>query len=1219
MVKSLKTPNTDLSSSSTLQPKDVKLPEDVRQELLAELLKETVGPRWGEEEELDERPQSLYLTGMLYPQKYEMDPDEKESHESPEEESEKLKGNFTTRQSSIGITCVVSNQKQSISAKIKYATYFTQGERKSQTYKRQKHEETILIDFSGDKKSNTESFTLKDTPWLTVDVSYELETTGEIFLHVYLVNETITNKLSVKNIAFQASIELFSDEAIILNKKFQSNTNDSNEELLDFLFSDMKNFGYGHGCAVTWNATEVEGEKIDKISTTFVPIEPQNKIIPTITNDNLKNSLSMKELYSVSDENFEKYKELLSPIVNEYDSWIEENLEKNLERYDGKEYEILQQQIREAKEASSRIKNGINLVSTQKNVAKAFRFTNRVMALQQYRSEQIKKYSAEGKEFSLPNNEDDINSQWRLFQIAFILMNLESIVNPTIENRNVADLLWFPTGGGKTEAYLGIIAFTLAFKRLISRYDDGAISPQAYGVSVIMRYTLRLLTIQQFQRAAVLMCACEYERRHDIDTWGELQFNVGLWVGRKTTPNYLLKDSDPYGSAESTLNAWRRSTNPDYRPKEHNPVQLLSCPWCGSDLGNRDYSVDVDAKYYLPKKCRVFCPNQHCFFHKSHMKIKQKDKETTETCIPILVVDEDIYKWCPSLLISTIDKFAQISWRENIGSLFGKTDSYCTKCGFYNSITTSHPKHRDSEWDSFEFAEYGVKMNTPELIVQDELHLISGPMGTLTALYETAINYFCKRSDGIYPKIISSTATTRAASEQIRSLFNNEQTRIFPPQGIQFGETFFSTIDKRAAGKIFVGLCPTGRSNLGLQTRITAALLRTTRRLYEKSEPNDKVLHSAIDPYYTLVSYFNSMRELGGAGSSYKDTVPDLIQAYYDRVEVKQEEMTKAEAEKSKKKEESQEKSETVSTGLAELLDEDEIEQEKEAENAVKTAQLDKRKQKVWKNRNLNTEELTGRQDSGNIPKILQQVETKLGDSDEPIDMLLSTNMLSVGVDIQRLGLMMINGQPKNHSEYIQAAGRIGRRAPGLIITLYNPLKPRDLSHYENFKYYHSTFFKNVEPISLTPFAKRARDAGLFGVLVGLIRNLVPIMASNTSAKRMRLNNTQIKNQIDEIKNEFSTRVGIIDPPELQSTLDHIDSLFKLWEKYAIREETPLLYKTTQYTKKAEKQNYNYLLKSIERGEHGLSEIPATPMSLREAEQEQQLYYYNGDDSDVPE
>jgi Helicase conserved C-terminal domain. len=227
--------------------------------------------------------------------------------------------------------------------------------------------------------------------------------------------------------------------------------------------------------------------------------------------------------------------------------------------------------------------------------------------------------------------------------------------------------------------------------------------------------------------------------------------------------------------------------------------------------------------------------------------------------------------------------------------------------------------------------------------------------------------------------------------------------------------------------------------------------------------------------------------------------------------------------------------------------------------------------------------------------------------------------MLSVGVDIQRLGLMMINGQPKNHSEYIQASGRIGRRAPGLIITLYNPLKPRDLSHYENFKYYHSTFFKNVEPISLTPFAKRARDAGLFGVLVGLIRNLVPIMASNTSAKRMRLNNTQIKNQIDEIKNEFSSRVGIIDPPELQSTLDQIDSLFKLWEKYATFENTPLIYKATQYTKKAEKQNNNYLLKSIEQGQQGLKEIPATPMSLREAEQEQQLYYFNGDDSDVPE
>ena len=242
----------------------------------------------------------------------------------------------------------------------------------------------------------------------------------------------------------------------------------------------------------------------------------------------------------------------------------------------------------------------------------------------------------------------------------------------------------------------------------------------------------------------------------------------------------------------------------------------------------------------------------------------------------------------------------------------------------------------------------------------------------------------------------------------------------------------------------------------------------------------------------------------------------------------------------------------------------------------------------------------------------------ELGSNEQPLDLLLSTNMLSVGVDIQRLGLMMINGQPKHHSEYIQATGRIGRRSPGLIITLYNPLKPRDLSHFENFNYYHSTFFKNVEPISLTPFAKRALDHGLFGVLVGLIRNKVSILSKNRDAKELKLDIMQIKNAINEIKEVFRTRIDIIDPPEVQSTLDYIDKLFRIWENYA-SQALPLVYKTTSFTSKIEKQNHNYLLKSIEQGQKGLQKIPATPLSLREAEQEQQLYYFNGDENDEEE
>ena len=226
MVKSEKSHFSDLE------------PHEVRQALLDDLIKESTGPRWGEEEELEHRPQSLYLTGMLYPQSYGIQIDEEESHSTSESDegtdTNSVNQNFTSAQSSIGITCSIKQNSKSINAKIRYGIYYTQGEKKAHTYKRQQHEEEILIDLT----KSTEQFTLKDTPWLSVETSVT-KNDDFIILSTYLVNKNRSEKRSVKNMAFQTSIELFSDEPIIYHYTPPLQSDDSNEELLGFLFSGI--------------------------------------------------------------------------------------------------------------------------------------------------------------------------------------------------------------------------------------------------------------------------------------------------------------------------------------------------------------------------------------------------------------------------------------------------------------------------------------------------------------------------------------------------------------------------------------------------------------------------------------------------------------------------------------------------------------------------------------------------------------------------------------------------------------------------------------------------------------------------------------------------------------------------------------------------------------------------------------------------------------------
>lgn len=640
-----------------------------------------------------------------------------------------------------------------------------------------------------------------------------------------------------------------------------------------------------------------------------------------------------------------------------------------------------------------------------------------------------------------------------------MLLNLPGITeldhNDRIgETEAVADLLWFPTGGGKTEAYLGLSAYTMALRRL-----QGEVAGRSgqFGVAVLMRYTLRLLTIQQFQRATALICACEVIRRSDEKKWGAEPFRIGLWVEQKTTPNTTEQANEAIQLAHGQGNFKGGKLS-------GSPAQLTNCPWCGTKIDpGRDIKIETFAKGR--SRTLTYCGDVlgRCEF---------SAKKSPQEGIPILVVDEEIYRRLPTLLIATVDKFAQMPWNGKVQMLFGQVESYCDRHGFRSpeiEDADSHPKRGDLQTAK---TKPHAKLRPPDLIIQDELHLISGPLGTLVGLYETAVDKLCSwevNGKTVRLKLIASTATIRKAGDQMFATFLR-QVNIFPPQGLDVADNFFSrqrTPSEETPGRRYVGICASGRRLKVALIRVYVALLSASQTSYEM-----KGYGKDADAWMTLIGYFNSMRELGG---------------------------------------------------MRRLVDDD-----------VRT-RLGKMDQRGLSRRtSLVVDELTSRKDSTDIPEVLDHLEVSFDPVQEarrkelqkkgardlpkrPLDVLLATNMVSVGVDVQRLGLMVVAGQPKTTAEYIQATSRVGRKFPGLVFTVCNWARPRDLSHYETFEHYHATFYKHVEALSVTPFALGALSRGLTALLVSCVRLQGTEFNANKGAGRIERNHPYIKEAVEII------------------------------------------------------------------------------------------------------
>ena len=797
---------------------------------------------------------------------------------------------------------------------------------------------------------------------------------------------------------------------------------DDEELALEMLYREGKTFAIGHGCGADW-ALGDQGEA-KSLHTEAIP----RVIVPTIEPRTGTNRyLNMKFLQGSGDYADLDITEELKEICVDYETWIERKegfAEQHLpDRY----ARVANVNLSLCRTALSRIRQGIETIKNDPIAMEAFRLANRAILMQQYHS-RLPSRSLEDTPSRLPAWGEYPVEYWRTFQLAFLLMAIPGIVDNTDEvfvngenvtTRDLVDLIWFPTGGGKTEAYLGLSAFLIFLTRLRN--------PEATGCKVLMRYTLRLLTSQQFQRASSLICACELIRAQEPQRLGGRPISIGLWVGRSLTPN------DERGASRAVDGLLKTEEG-------RNPFQLLSCPWCGTALNDKRKLGYVIYR----RKQRFVCPNSVsagsvCPF------------STEKNVLPVCVVDESIYDQPPTLIIGTVDKFAILAWRDSAGEIF--------RVG-----------------------------GGPDLIIQDELHLISGPLGSIVGLYESVIDFLCSRNGR--PKVIASTATIRRAREQCMSLYARSMFQ-FPPAGLEAADSYFAAESATSPGRLYAGFMPTASSS-GLTAQIRGVAALQQGLFLVSGDPPDQW----IDPYFTLVQYFSSLKELGRAATFVKADIPEFLPTMHR------------------------------SYGLSGADTPD-------------------------RRRYLHTsEELTSRQNEEEIPKILSRLEKSYDSSKrfeaQALDTVLATNMISVGVDVDRLGLMLIVTQPKGTSEYIQASSRVGRsaKAPGLVFTLYNAGRPRDRSHYEQFRPYHDAFYRYVEPTSVTPFSPPALERVLHAVLVIGGRQIA-------GWKRPVLDREDLA--FGEYLSFLERRVRFVDPdhmPEFESILER---RLEEWESFGRR------------------------------------------------------------------
>ncbi|MBT2393422.1 helicase [Streptomyces sp. ISL-1] len=845
-----------------------------------------------------------------------------------------------------------------------------------------------------------------------------------VTVHVRVLTEsTGDDRLDIPRTLFQVHLAAspFAGAEILEYDTTRSIDTDPEAAELRLRYRNRKVYAVGHGMAADW---EFAGGRCAKVFLDPVPAF----VVPAVETTGFDEgtaeakALELGHLQQI-DKDREAVVRSLDAFVEAFAGWASRQMER-AEAF-GDDRTVAVRIARRSQDAVGRMREGIDLLRApgRQDLRTAFALGMAAMRLQM-------------RQASINRGEQAPEPRWRPFQLGFLLVSLASTVDERHKDRDLVDLVWFPTGGGKTEAYLGLAAIE-GFRRRLAHGTAGG------GTAVITRYTLRLLTSQQFQRAAALVCAMEMLRATDDRAMGMAPFSIGLWVGNEVTPGTRAE-------AREALKRLQKAA----RPEEANEFQVESCPWCLTPMvpklrsdKPRDYGMRLVGADVV-----LHCVDESCGFADE---------------LPLAVVDEVLYEEPPTILLATVDKFARLQFRSEAGRLLG----------------------------------LGTAFKQPSMIIQDELHLLSGPLGTTVAVFDAVIQLLLSRS-GSSPKIVASTATIRSSEEQVQGLYGRE-VALYPPSGLDDDRTFFSRPVESEEGRLYVGLMPQSVSQ-------PSAVIAAVTPMVEMPEALAARAPSATsrDAYWTLVMYHNSLRELGRTGTLVVDDVNGRLEPRAER----------------------------LGFPLRPV-----------------------RAGKVL--------ELTSRRGAEELPNDLRALRVRADESPEAVDVVLSSNMLSVGIDIPRLALMLMVGQPKTTAEYIQATSRVGRGdTKGVVVTLFRSGRARDRSHFETFRGYHEALYRSVEPTSVTPWSLASRERSLAGALVALLRQSFTALAPNDAAGRFDLGDDRIREAVDRLVDRFLGYVTRADGLEAPETRSAAWSLLKDWDRRAARareSDEPLYYQRT--------------------------------------------------------
>lgn len=880
--------------------------------------------------------------------------------------------------------------------------------------------------------------------------------TEQNVISVFVTNKRrwVARRYADLTFAFQIELTLHSSEGFCPQhdlSRYQAS--DPDDRLADLHYRDVAAYAVGRNAAAEFSS-DPDG-RVRCVRTTALPRAAVERVEPAKV---AGVTFGMRDLADLAAAGGDALVAGLRPLVSSYAQWAAR--QRELLSSDSKiaqaarRVEVAEGLVGAQLAACQRIEAGISLLGSDARVRRSFEIMNRAMEMA------ARQRNSAG---SGHPPEAMAAPTWRPFQLAFILLNLSGLSEKQHDDRKIVDLLFFPTGGGKTEAYLGLAAFTIALRRMTGPGLLGA------GVSVIMRYTLRLLTLDQLGRAAGLICALELMRtdpeyqENGRALLGDWPIEIGLWVGSDASPNVLGgKGNSGDGTAVKRVRNYK--TGRDKRA----PAPIKQCPWCATPFSPDSFHCVPNSD--LPQNLELRCTNVACAF-------------TGDRALPIVIVDEAIYRRLPVFIIATVDKFAALPWKGEAGSFFGHVDRY-DATGFYGAAEPSKGRPLPN----------GFTLDPPDLIIQDELHLISGPLGTVAGLYEAAIDRLASRGS-VGPKIVASTATVRRASDQIKALFHRPRTEIFPPPGVSRTDSFFAVTvpETRSPARWYAGIAAGGRGPKLVFLRTLTSMLAASTAMAKDDPP-------AADPYMSALCYFNALRELGGARRIVEDEVRAGLSNYGD---------------------------ERVRRGPD---------------------------AKPFANRSIGEPlELTSRVSTDEVAEAKKRLEQVFAESLDHVDVALATNMISVGLDITRLGLMLVQGQPKTAAEYIQATSRVGRdhNRPGLVLAVLNLHKPRDRMHFEQFAHFHASFYRAVEATSVTPWSARALDRALAAVVVSLARHLQPHLTPAGAAREIAGDPAL---QL-EVSNYLCARSGSAVVGGAEALQQQIAALFSTWEAL-IEEQT---------------------------------------------------------------